>query len=74
MADHKIVSGETPTVGLRVFTNDWVWGTIVKVGRDEYKDECGTYCTTWHTVQRDDRPQGQTTDYNCDRLTTKKPV
>lgn len=67
MAEHKIVSGETPAVGLRVFTNDWAWGTIVKVRNDE---GCGTYCNAWHTIQYDD---GRKRDYNCDRLTTRKP-
>lgn len=73
--EHRITSGETPTVGLRVFTNDWVWGTIVKVDDDEtYRQKkCGTYCEAWHTVHLDGRPAGSSTIYNCDRLTTRKP-
>lgn len=64
---HKIVSGEAPTVGLRVFTNDWTWGTITMVRNDE---GCGTYCNAWHEVRLD---SGSSKIYNCDRLTTRKP-
>lgn len=68
---HKITSGETPAVGLRVFTNDWEWGTIVTVGDARpFRDECGTYCARWHDVKLD---SGPTRMYNCDRLTTRKP-
>jgi hypothetical protein len=72
--NHKIVSGEAPTVGLRVFTNDWEWGTIEKVGSslayDGTPKVCGTYCQSWHEVRLD---SGRYTSYNCDRLTTKEP-
>jgi hypothetical protein len=84
---HKIVSGETPEVGLRVFTNDWAWGTIVEVGPTtntryagngedigiEVPNACGPYCESWHKVRRDGQDAGQYTIYNCDRLTTRKP-
>lgn len=75
MVIHRIVSGEEPTVGMRVFTNDWAWGTIVKVADpirfDGMDIVCGTYCDCWHTVENDN---GSTKIYNCDRLTTRKPV
>lgn len=64
---HRIVSGETPKVGMRVFTNDWEWGTITEVADG---DTCGTYCEAWHTVKLD---SGKEKIYNCDRLTTKEP-
>jgi hypothetical protein len=81
MSKHKIVSGEEPTVGLRVFTNDYPWGTITTVGRLVGYDgktpvECGVYCGAWHTVQIDANAEycaGQTKTYNCDRLTTREP-
>jgi hypothetical protein len=65
---HKISSGEKPTVGLRVFTNDWRWGTITKVASGS---KCGTYCEAWHSVQLDGESGSRT--YNCDRLTTREP-
>ena len=71
---HKIVSGETPVVGMRVFTNDWEWGTIIELGDSsrygEERDHCGTYCEAWHRVSFDD---GHIKSYNCDRLTTVVP-
>lgn len=77
---HHIVSGEIPAVGLRVFTNDWAWGTITEVARpiDFIGDPipCGVYCGCWHTVRIDDDAEycaGQTKSYNCDRLTTRPP-
>lgn len=66
---HRLVSGEKPVVGLRVFTNDWVWGTITKVAEGSV---CGTYCEAWHEVALDGRDG--TKIYNCDRLTTRKPT
>lgn len=64
---HNITSGEEPTLGLRVFTNDWEWGTIVVVST---YGECGTYCEAWHDVELD---SGSVKMYNCDRLATRKP-
>lgn len=75
MTTHRIVSGEEPSVGLRVFTNDWVWGTIIKVGDSSKmgpeRDHCGTYCEAWHEVRLDGRDGVKI--YNCDRLTTRRP-
>lgn len=67
MAAHRITSGEAPALGLRVFTNDWEWGTVTAVREG---GKCGTYCEAWHTVRLD---SGVTKIYNCDRLTTRKP-
>lgn len=64
---HKIVSGETPEVGLRVLTNEYKWGTIVKVAES---DTCGIYCTAWHRIEYED---GGGQIMNCDRLTTRPP-
>lgn len=70
MTHHRIVSGEEPMVGLRVFTNDWTWGTITQLDLRGMGEECGTYCQAWHDVQLDN---GNVKIYNCDRLTTKRP-
>jgi hypothetical protein len=67
MTTHRIVSGETPTVGLRVLDYDRKWGHITRVAE---ADTCGAYCRAWHQVTRDD---GSTMIFNCDRLTTKEP-
>jgi len=67
---HKIVSGETPTVGLRVLTNEYKWGTIVEVADPEGQKVCGWYCEAWHKIEYDD---GGRQTMNCDRLTTREP-
>jgi hypothetical protein len=67
---HKIVSGETPEVGLRVMSNEYKWGTITKVDDPEGHKTCGWYCEAWHEVRYDDGGGGS---FNCDRLTTKEP-
>jgi hypothetical protein len=69
---HRLVSGETPTVGLRVLTNDLKWGTITEVKDPDGEVTCGWYCVAWHTViDEDGKPLGI---FNCDRLTTKMPA
>lgn len=67
MTTHRIISGETPTEGLRVLDYDYNWGTITKVADST---ECGPYCTAWHTVTTD---AGNQKEFNCSRLTTRKP-
>lgn len=67
-ASHRLVSGAAPQVGLRVFTTDWVWGTITRVAEGS---ACGTYCEAWHEVVLDG--QSRSKIYNCDRLTTRRP-
>lgn len=72
---HKLNCGTTPTEGLRVFTNDYIWGTIL-VDNSAASPICGTYCEAWHDVLIDaDAPRraGHTVMYNCDRLTTRMP-
>lgn len=71
---HRLVSGELPTVGLEVYTNNLDRGTITKVATDP---GCGSYCNAWHTITLHTSykglPMTGTTDMNCDRLTTRKP-
>lgn len=62
---HRIDSGETPTIGLRVMDYDRNKGTITKVADS---DTCGPYCTAWHQVTTD---AGNVKDFNCCRLTTR---
>lgn len=64
---HRITSGETPEVGLRVLTNNLDWGTITEVSTTE---GCGWYCNAWHRVTLD---IGGTTIMNCERLATVMP-
>lgn len=64
---HKIVSGEKPTVGLVVFTNEYKEGVITRVAEG---DTCGWYCTAWHEITY---PGGKSISMNCDRLTTRLP-
>jgi hypothetical protein len=75
---HKIVSGETPVVGLRVLTNNLDWGTIVKVADPDGHVTCGWYCEAWHEIQLDTSYKGDPikgrTIMNCDRLSTRYPV
>jgi hypothetical protein len=70
---HRVVSGETPRVGLRVMNNDLKWGTIVKVSTAE---GCGYYCNAWHEVSVDGDGDGisRTSIFNCDRLTTRDMI
>lgn len=74
---HRIVSGEVPTVGLRVLTNNLDWGTITKVDERNMDEPCGWYCPAWHTVTLDTSYKGEpitgTEIMNCDRLTTRMP-
>lgn len=73
---HRVVSGESPAVGLRVYTNNLDQGTIVQVADDP---GCGWYCNAWHTVEVDLSYTGETISppskqmFNCDRLSTRKP-
>lgn len=68
---HRIVSGEVPVVGLRVFTNNLDRGVITKV---EDRGDCGWYCDAWHEVTLDADYKGNPitgrTIMNCERLAT----
>lgn len=69
---HRLVSGETPRVGLRVMNNDLQWGTLVTVATDK---GCGYYCNAWHEVLVDnDHNGGRTNIFNCDRLSTRDMI
>lgn len=68
---HRLYCGTIPTVGMRVFTNDWKWAVITKLDeRNMILDNCGWYCEAWASVQFDD---GGTAILNCDRMTTRRP-
>jgi hypothetical protein len=65
---HRLVSGEKPEVGLKVWTNEYKQGEITKLGIES--GDCGWYCPQWHEVTY---PDGSQKIFNCDRLTTRKP-
>lgn len=68
---HRIVSGEVPVVGLKVFTNEYKEGVIVALAPEhERASACGWYCPAWHTIEY---PDGKTISMNCDRLSTRLP-
>jgi hypothetical protein len=70
---HRLVSGERPEVGMRVFTNDWTWGTIVELDEANMgKDNCGWYCEAWARVDYEDGSRSRVM-LNCERMTTRKP-
>lgn len=57
-------------IGLRVFTNDWSWGTVTEPPREW--DDRG-----WWRVQIDADAKycaGQTKTYNGERMTTRAPA
>lgn len=73
--------GVEVTEGLRVFTNDWVWGTVTAVCADRSpamhsfhadhpNDTRNGVEGCWHTVDLD---TGYVREYNSDRMTTKSP-
>lgn len=58
------------SIGLRVFTNDWSWGTVVK-------EPSGWDTDGWWSVKIDDDAEycaGQTKTYDGQRLTTRAPA
>lgn len=67
----KTSNGVTIVVGLRVFTNDWAWGTVTAPPAEW--DEPG-----WWEVVLDKNPKyynggGQRKTYNGERMTTVEP-
>jgi len=74
---HRIVSGETPEVGMHVLTNNLDKAVIVKVATDE---GCGWYCNAWHEVELYETYKGEPIQpgrkqiMNCERLSTKRPT
>ena len=74
MPKNRTDNGVTIVPGLRVFVNDWSWGTVV-APTDEYlpADERDG----WWLVKIDDDAQycaGYTKSYNGDRMTTRAPA
>lgn len=72
---HRLVSGEVPAVGLKVFTNEYKQGVITKVADPSGSVTCGWYCEAWHEVTypaTESKPERKIT-MNCDRLTTRDP-
>lgn len=71
---HHLVSGEEPSVGLEVITNNLDRGRIVRVAEGS---KCGWYCEAWHDVELHTSYRGEplsgVTQMNCDRLTTQMP-
>lgn len=64
----KTSNGVEIALGLRVFTNDWSWGTVV-AAPDEWSDG-------WWKVKIDDDASycaGMTKSYNGERMTTREP-
>lgn len=65
-------------VGLRVFTNDWVWGTVIQVCGDKspishsYHTDMRRDC--WHDVKMDANEYSASGLYNCERMTTRPPA
>lgn len=69
---HRIATGETPFVGMRVFDNNLDRGIIVEIGEG---DACGHYCEAWHVVVIDTDYRGNSVTphmviMNCPRLAT----
>jgi hypothetical protein len=65
----KTSNGVTIELGLRVFTNDWAWGSVV--------GEPSEYNPEWWSVKLDDDAAycaGQTKTYDGDRMTTRAPA
>jgi hypothetical protein len=60
------------TAGLRVFTNDWVWGTVSarQFERGGMTDPGGQYFDGWYDVELD---TGRTALLNGERMTTREP-
>jgi hypothetical protein len=59
---HRLISGEVPTVGMRVINNNLDECTITKVSTE---GDCGWYCEAWHETDKG--------IFNCERLTTRMP-
>lgn len=68
------VSGVKIEPGLRVFTNDWVWGTVLHPA-DDYLPEAER--DGWWMVKIDAYAPycaGHTKSYNGERMTTMEPA
>ena len=75
---HKIVGGKEVQIGMRVFTNDWQWGTILDTPNNvvslgmphEPLNENADTCQAWFDVELD---SGTRRAYDCTRMATRKP-
>jgi len=85
MHDHTIVGDKYIKIGMRVFTNDWEWGTVLdsvlnnqtleKVPH-EPESEASDTCKAWFEVQLDPKVGRDHTvirQYDCTRLSVSKP-
>lgn len=72
---HRIVSGEAPTVGLEVYTNEYRRGVITQVADPIGLVTCGWYCEAWHevTYPATESEPARKIKMNCDRLSTRLP-
>jgi hypothetical protein len=71
--EYKTADGVLITPGLRVFTNDWEWGTVTErqFERGGMSDPGGEYFDGWFEVQLDGRTGYKI--YNGERMTTREP-
>lgn len=69
---HKTDNGVEITPGLRVFTNDWVWGEVCpeQFESGSVLDPGGQYFNGWFKVKLE---SGKISLYNGERLSTRKP-
>ena len=70
---HKTDNGVSITPGLRVFTNDWEWGTVEpgQCTSGAVSDPGGEWFNGWFRVALD---SGSTKIYNGERMTTVRPT
>lgn len=72
MTVYKTSDGVEITPGLRVFTNDWEWGTVdaKPFERGGLSDPGSPYFQGWFDVVMDN---GRRSLYDGSRMTTRKP-
>ena len=76
MSDNRVfgtTDGVPITPGLRVFTNDWCWGTVMPEQFTSGRSTAvyGDYFDGWFQVALDN---GNVRAYNGDRLSTREPT
>ena len=80
---HTIVGGKPVRIGMRVFTNDWRWGTVLNTEHNRVmmstphvaESEHADTCTAWFDVELDmDETHGSVTRrYDCTRMADRQP-
>jgi hypothetical protein len=78
MNQHIIVGGKPVEIGLRVFTNDWVWGTVADTPHNQRELETphapasphSETCQGWFDVDLDSEVRRT---YDCSRMATRQP-